>query len=93
MPLFDIIRVTTFFRGGKKKDRVIANLGRQDIEGRKKSGRLLKSLRKFTARCIKRNSEIYSLKDYKIGAGGQYQFFSDENFLSSWNLGLTNNAF
>lgn len=58
---------------GRWKEKVIGNLGRQDIEGRKALGSLLKKLRKFTDEVLVTPEEIDSrlVKDYGAVLTGQ----------------------
>lgn len=50
--------IERYYQNGKQKDRVIANLGRQDIEGRKALGELLKRLRRFSDEVLVTPEEI-----------------------------------
>ncbi|MBI3317296.1 MAG: IS1634 family transposase [Candidatus Omnitrophica bacterium] len=58
---------------GRWKERVVANLGRQDIKGRETLGELLKSLRRFTDEVLVSPEEIESrrAKDYGAVLVGQ----------------------
>lgn len=58
---------------GRWKENVLCNLGRQDIEGRKRLGDLLKRLRKFTDEVLVTPEEIESrlVKDYGAILVGQ----------------------
>jgi len=76
--------IEKYTEDGKKKDRVIANLGRQDIEGRKKLGKLLKSLRKFTDEVLVTPEEIESKRVLEYGAVLVIKKLWEEIGLGKW---------
>ena len=76
--------IEKYYEDGKKKDRIIANLGRQDIEGRIKLGKLLKSLRKFTDEVLVTPEEIESKRVLEYGAVLVIKKLWDEIGLGKW---------
>ena len=76
--------IEKYYEEGKKKDRVIANLGRQDIEGRRNLGKLLKSLRKFTDEVLVTPEEIESKRVLEYGSVLVIKKLWDEIGLGKW---------
>jgi len=59
--------IEKYYQDGKQKERVIANLGRQDVEGRRALGELLKRLRRFTDEILVTPEEIEAKKVMEYG--------------------------
>jgi transposase len=76
--------IEKYTENGRQRERVIANLGRQDIVGREALGRLLKSLRRYTDEVLVTPDEINAKKVFEYGPVVGMRALWDEIGLRKW---------